>query len=456
MKKSWNIAKQYLLWALLPVLLTTACRNPDAGQHRHDHDYSGHEAAQYTCPMHPEIIRDKPGSCPICKMDLVKKENQPVTHPSDSSHTPEMHGHASSAEAGVSAIGDLDMLLKPTYEYVLSTVKTLHPEQRTMPLRLDAPGYLAYDPRLLNVVSARFGGRIERLYARYPYQPVRKGQRILDIYSPEIATAQQELIFLLENDPANTVLLENARKRLSLLGLTGEQIRQVETERKPLLSLPVFSLYSGLIFDNSVSLNNTASAAPGMNENMNNTAAPAQTVPASAGPGELSLKEGMYVQAGQRLFGLQSLATVWAMLEFYPSDVSMLNTGQAVEIHVEPFERPFKSKIDYIEPLYSSGGKNLRARVYLPNPGGQLKPGALLRATVQAGSRTALWIPETASLDLGKNHVVFVKKGGVFQTRAIRTGIRTDGWIEVIAGIGTEDEIAENARFLMDSESFVK
>ncbi|MBK9338792.1 MAG: efflux RND transporter periplasmic adaptor subunit [Lewinellaceae bacterium] len=320
-------------------------------------------------------------------MDLVKKENQPVTHPSDSSHTPEMHGHASSAEAGVSAIGDLDMLLKPTYEYVLSTVKTLHPEQRTMPLRLDAPGYLAYDPRLLNVVSARFGGRIERLYARYPYQPVRKGQRILDIYSRNChGTTGTD--FLLENDPANTILLENARKRLSLLGLTGEQIRQVETERKPLLSLPVFSLYSGLIFDNSVSLNNTASAAPGMNENMNNTAAPAQTVPASAGPGELSLKEGMYVQAGQRLFGLQSLATVWAMLEFYPSDVSMLNTGQAVEIHVEPFERPFKSKIDYIEPLYSSGGKNLRARVYLPNPGGQLKPGACsgYRASGQSDS----------------------------------------------------------------------
>lgn len=223
MKKSWNIARQYLLWALLPALLTTACRNPDAGQHRHDQDHSEHEAAQYTCPMHPEIIRDEPGSCPICKMDLVKKENQPVTHPSDSSHTPEMHGHASSAEAGVSAIGDLDMLLKPTYEYVLSTVKTLHPEQITMPLRLDAPGYLAYDPRLLNVVSTRFGGRIERLYARYPYQPVRKGQRILDIYSPEIATAQQELVFLLENDPANTVLLENARNAFLSWALPGSK-----------------------------------------------------------------------------------------------------------------------------------------------------------------------------------------------------------------------------------------
>ncbi|MBK8923479.1 MAG: efflux RND transporter periplasmic adaptor subunit [Saprospirales bacterium] len=100
----------------------------------------------------------------------------------------------------------------------------------------------------------------------------------------------------------------------------------------------------------------------------------------------------------------------------------MLNTGQVVEIHVEPFERPFKSKIDYIEPLYSSGGKNLRARVYLPNPGGQLKPGALLRATVQAGSRTALWIPETASLDLGKNHVVFVKKAAYFKHAQYEAG----------------------------------
>ncbi|MBK8923478.1 MAG: efflux RND transporter periplasmic adaptor subunit [Saprospirales bacterium] len=157
-----------------------------------------------------------------------------------------------------------------------------------MPLRLDAPGYLAYDPRLLNVVSARFGGRIERLYARYPYQPVRKGQRILDIYSPEIATAQQELIFLLENDPANTVLLENARKRLSLLGLTGSKSGKWKRNASLFCRCPFLVCIRGLIFDNSVSLNNTASAAPGMNENMNNTAAPAQNRPSSAGPGELS------------------------------------------------------------------------------------------------------------------------------------------------------------------------
>ncbi|MBK8923748.1 MAG: efflux RND transporter periplasmic adaptor subunit [Saprospirales bacterium] len=124
---------------------------------------------------------------------------------------------------------------------------------------------------------------------------------------------------------------------------------------------------------------------------MNNTAA--RLKPSRLpGPGELSLKEGMYVQAGQRLFGLQSLATVWAMLEFYPSDVSMLNTGQAVEIHVEPFERPFKTKSTISSRCTVPVGKNLQARVYLPNPNGQLKPGALLRAPVQAGSRTGLWI----------------------------------------------------------------
>lgn len=442
MKKNWNNGKLITLGLLVLALTTAACRQKTAGHEGHiPEEKTGHEShnaeekAVYTCPMHPEIIRDAPGSCPICGMDLVKKVDGHI-------------GHAAGADS-------IDILLKPTYEYVLSATVTIRPEQKSLSISIEAPGYLAYDARKINAVSARYGGRIERLYVRYPFQPIQKGQRLLDIYSPEIVTAQQELIFLKENDPDNATLLENARRRLSLLGMPAGQISDVESSRKPLLSLPVFSPYAGLLVENPGGGPSPTMPGGGMNDDKSaqNTSPPP---PSTATSAELSLKEGMYVQSGQRLFGLQSLETVWAILEFYPFDVQLLKVGQAVELRIESYAEPIRGKINYIEPLYGAGSKNLRARVYLSNPGRRLKPGALLTATVQAGSKSALWIPGLAVLDLGRSKVVFVKTAGGFRSQKISTGHRSGRMLEVTTGLSPDDEIAENAQLLMDSESFVK
>ena len=304
--------------------------------------------------------------------------------------------------------------------------------------------------------GAASGNRVyapaRRRVVRYPFQPVKKGQRLLDIYSPAIATAQQDLIFLTQHDADNATLIENARRRLSLLGLTTRQIRDVETGRKLMLSLPIFSSHAGLLVENpGPGLTGTGGGMSG-NEATEN----AGSLPPSTTSAELSLKEGMYVQPGQRLFGLQSLATVWAILEYYPASVQSLKVGQRVELRIESFAEPLQGKIDYIEPVYSAGSKNGRARVYLPNPGGRLLPGALLTATVQAGSRSALWIPATAALDLGKTNVVFVTTPGGFQSRKISVGHRSGLMLEVTRGLSPDDTIAKNARLLIDSESFVK
>lgn len=427
MKKNSNNGKRIAFGLLVLVLAAAACRQKNAGHEGH----AAEEKAVYTCPMHPEILRDAPGSCPVCNMDLVKKESDHADH-----------------NAGPDSIA---ILLKPTYEYVLSATATIRPERKSISDTLKVPGYLTYDARQLKAVSARYGGRIERLYVRYPFQLVQKGQRLLDIYSPDLATAQQDLIFLKENDPNNATLLENARRRLSLLGMTAGQIRDLESSGKPLLSLPVYSPYAGLLVEKP-----GAGPAEPMPDNGMNDDKPPPAPPAAAGIAELSLKEGMYVRPGQRLFDLQSLATVWAILEFYPSAVQSLKVGQPVELRIESSAEPLRGKINYIEPLYGSGRKNLRARVYLPNPGGRLKPGALLTASVQAGSRSALWIPASAAIDLGQSRVVFVKTADGFQSRKISTGYRSGSMLEVTAGLSPDDEIAANGQLLVDSESFVK
>ena len=368
----------------------------------------------------------------------------------------EMDKKASDHTAHDTILGDAEILFKPTYEYVLSTTKTIRPEYKSMFDSLQVPGYLTYDARQLNAVSARYGGRIERLYVRYPFQPVKKGQRLLDIYSPDIATAQQDLIFLKENDPDNLTLLENARRRLALLGMTNKQIRAVEASRKPLLSLPVFSPYAGLLVENPTA--DLAGTMPGevMKGDKGGQKNPVLPPPSTTSTAEFSLKEGMYIQPGQRLFSLQSLATVWGILELSPTNMQSLKVGQPVAMRIESVDEPFLGKINYIEPSYGTGSKNLRARVYLPNPGGRLKPGTLFSATVQASNRATLWIPASAAIDLGQSKVVFVKTAGGFRLRKINTGSRFGQMLEVTAGLSPDDEIAENAQFLMDSESFVK
>lgn len=401
------------------------------------------EKAVYTCPMHPQIQKDQAGSCPICGMDLVKKggvvEGAPLS-PNDS----------------------LAILVKPTYEYVLSGVKTTQPEQRSQKLVVNAFGFLSYDAQVLNSIAARFGGRIERQYVRYPFQAVSKGQKIMDIYSPEIVTAQQNLIFLLQNDADNQILIESARQRLSLLGLTSEQIKTVEQSKKPTMQLSIYSPFSGVIVERGVGGSAPMPSPSGGSGSMSSGMGSSKTTSSIAPPptaqnGELTLKEGMYVQKGQRLFDVQSTGTVWAMLEFYPTDVPKVKVGQSVMIMLENNEEnQLFGKINYLEPMISANNRNPRARVYLSNPNGKLKIGSLVKASINAGSQEALWVPTTALLDMGRTKTAFVQEKGAFRSRTVKTGLQQGGWIQILSGLSTQETIAENAQFLMDSESFVK
>ncbi len=173
----------------------------------------------YHCPMHHEIVRDEPGTCPICGMDLVafSSEEKPI--------------------ADVS----LNTLLKPTNSYVISTIPLVQMEQKDEPMEIEALGTIQYDTREAAVISARVSGRIEKLYVRYTFQDIKKGQKLMEIYSPEILTAQQDLLFLLRNDPGNSSMINAAREKLSLLGMSGTQLQQVMQSQKAALAVSIYS-----------------------------------------------------------------------------------------------------------------------------------------------------------------------------------------------------------------------
>ena len=404
------------LFALHVVIGTASCNNKE------ETDHTAHDQKKevYTCPMHPEIIREAPGSCPICGMDLVKKET------------------------GSEAIKDvqLEAVLKPVDGFVISTVQVTSVEQRDEDIELDVVGTVAYDTRQAGAISSRVNGRIEKLYVRYKYQPVQKGQRIMDIYSPELMTAQQNLLFLLRNDPNNTSLINAAKDRIRLMGMSAAQVATVVRTGEAIYSVPVFSNYSGYVTE----INNTANAVSA--DNMQQAATSNQ---------QLAIKEGMYVQSGQAVFTVYDQSRAWILLDIYPEQQTLVQVGNPVRIVPEtaPAEN-FRATVDYIEPIFRTGKKTVAARVYFNNASRRLPIGSRITANIFAKPKAAWWLPKEAVLSLGRDKIVFKKEETGFKAIKITTGIEANRQVQILTGLQQKDSVAVNAQYLVDNEAFIK
>lgn len=442
MKENWRNKGVYWLITLMGLIL--ACQHEDS--HRHA------AGEGYTCPMHPQIVQDKPGTCPICHMDLVKRTSVP-----DSTGGSHAGGHA-----GDQGQADLESLLKPVHSRVVSSITTIHPTKGSRESTLELPGRIEYDARRLQVVSARFGGRIEKLYVRYNYQPVRKGQKLLEIYSPELLTAQQELLFLLENDAGHAALIASARQKLSLLGLTTAQIHQIAKSRKAQYRLALFSPYSGYVVENTGPAPWSATAPP-PNESMGGMSGATQPIgaapalPAVAPNTPLSITEGAYLRAGAPVFRVVNTDQVWAVFRSYPGEVSQLKPGLPVEITPESDpRRRINGRLDLIEPFFREGGNTATLRVHLDNPGGRLQSGQLLTGKIRVKSDVGLWLPRSAVLDAGNRRVVFVKQENALRPLTVQTGIVLRDSIQILSGLSPQQAVAAQAAYLIDSESFLR
>jgi Cu(I)/Ag(I) efflux system membrane fusion protein len=375
----------------------------------------------WRCSMHPEIIRDKPGTCPICGMDLVKKEENGGT------------------------INDIQLndLLRPTDRFVVSSIPVTAVKRSAELVEVEAFGAVSYDTRLVNTISARVSGRIEKLYVKYRYQHVMKGERIMDIYSPELLTTEQELLFLIKNDPSNYSLINASKQKLLLLGMSEGQLQQIIRIQKPSLSIAVYSSYGGHIHE-------AGNTMPGMNNQE-------QKMDISRTTEELPIKEGMYVEKGQTIFSLFNTDRSWVLLNIFPEYQNLIKTGDAVRIIPETVPaNNFRAKIDFIEPFYRKENKTLTARVYFNNTQLKIPIGSQVRATVFVNATGANWIPKDAVLSLGVDKIVFKKIDGGFQAHKVETGLAYKDQIQILSGLNQTDSVAANAQFLTDSESFIK
>jgi Cu(I)/Ag(I) efflux system membrane fusion protein len=316
-------------------------------------------------------------------------------------------------------------------------------KRTTEPIEVEALGSVAYDTRLVSTISARVSGRIEKLYVKYRYQHVMKGQRIMDIYSPEILTTEQELLFLIKNDPNNLSLINAAKQKLLLSGMSGNQLQQILKTQKPSISIAIYSSYGGHIHE-------AGNTMPGQSNNE-------QRMDLSRVTEELPVKEGMYVEKGQVIFQLFNVDRSWVLLNIFPEYQNLVKPGNAVRVIPETVPaNNFRAKIDFIEPFYRKENKTFTARIYFNNSKLEIPIGSQVKATIFATTKEADWLPNNAVISLGIDKVVFIKINGGFKAHKVETGLAYKNKIQILSGLAATDSVAANAQFLTDSESFIK
>jgi biotin carboxyl carrier protein len=370
----------------------------------------------------------------------------------------QQHGHGQAAHS-YQADTALAPLLKPVNEQVIAQIPTLRPEKLERTITRVLQGVAVYDTRSETGIASRVAGRIEKLYIKYNYQPVKKGQLIMQIYSPELVAAQRELLFIAagNDDP---VLLHAARQRLLLLGMTAGQIEQVLRSRQPAYSVSVYSNAGGYIIDKAAKAAVTAAVAPapaeggdGMGMGAAAAASPMPSATPAAGT-PVMLREGQYVSAGENLFTIYKADRLVGEFAVEPAYAAAVQRGQAISLQsLADTTKTIAATIGLIQPVFRNGENFTLLRTYLA--GQPFKAGELLRASVPVKTASGLWLPAAAVLQLGNRDVVFKKERGVYKPVTISTGVKADGYIQVPDSTAAWD-IAANAFYLVDSESFVK
>lgn len=365
----------------------------------------------YTCPMHPSVISDKAGSCPICGMTLVKKHNHSKEEKTESST-------------------DLSEISLSPSQQVMSNIATEPVKRKTLETEINSIGKVTLDETKNAQISAWIGGRINKLYVNFTGAKVNKGQKMFDIYSPDLASAQQEYIQAYESylslnkselkeiaDSA-TSMLNASKKRLLLLGIKEEQLKQLEKTRKADFSIPVYSPASGVITKKNV-------------------------------------QEGQYVNMGDLVFELSDLSNLWVESNIYESDLLNVKNGQIVEISTETYPNEvFMGHIEFIKPMLDPNTKTATIRISLANKNNKLKPEMTVNTKIKSALGNSLVVPKSAVILSGKKAIVWVeKKPKIYIPKEVKLGKSNNEFFPVISGLSENEKIVTSGGFLLDSES---
>lgn len=392
---------------ILTIVLSLLIAGCEPDQKTPSHEEPSTTAADvYTCPMHPSVVSDRPGACPVCGMALVKRSLQ--------HEATEEQRHALRRVS-----------LSPT-QRVVSNITTARVERRTVTKAIELVGVVDVAEPLNATVSARFRGRLERLLAGTTGERVQRGQALFELYSPDLVTAEQEFLLALEassnGDTRQRTLVEGIRSRLRLnFGMTDEQIAELERTRTVRTTVTFHSPIHGTI----------------LTKNIN---------------------EGDYVEEGTVMYRLADLSKVWIMLDIYEKDLRLVRPGQTVVIRTDSYPgEEFSGKVTFVDPVLDPSSRTATVRTEFANQHGRLKPNMFVSATLEYAQEAPLTIPRRSLLETGRRTVVWAEvDSNVFEPRDIRIGLRGERYVEVLGGIESGTYVAATGGFLIDSESLLQ
>ncbi|WP_439474363.1 efflux RND transporter periplasmic adaptor subunit [Algoriphagus formosus] len=365
----------------------------------HDHAHELESISLWTCSMHPQVQLTEPGDCPICGMDLIPANSEG----NEDKESP---------------------VLKMTESSMaLAQIQTIQVGSTGGESKLELTGKIQADERESASITAKFPGRIEKLYVSFTGEKVVKGQKLASIYSPELLSAQQELLEASKIKSDFPEIYQAAKQKLRLWKLSEEQISSVEVAGKIQEQFDVFAEHGGIVMGRNVVV-------------------------------------GDYVTKGQALFQIVNLDKVWVILDAYESDLDQIQVGTPIQFTVAGIPNTkFSSKVSFVDPVINPETRVAAVRAELPNGQGKLLPEMFVKAEISKNrtGQTTLSIPRTAVLWSGKRSVVYVKvpnqSPAGFEMREVEIGALKGENYTVLAGLENGEEIVVNGAFTIDAAS---
>jgi Cu(I)/Ag(I) efflux system membrane fusion protein len=391
--------------ALAPAM---AAETIDHSGHDHASSSEGNDTVtRWTCPMHPQIVEEEPGTCPICGMDLVEKEFPA----SEVTGEPDVRQPAPSSYPSVS--------VDPITLRHMNVVVTEAAERR-LAGEIRTVGTVGYDEDRLAHVHPRAAGWVETLKVASIGATVHKGDVLLEVYSPDIVAAQQDYLVALRRGMDD--LIESSRARLELLNVPEATIERIRRERKVERRVPLLAPQDGYV-------------------------------------AEIDLREGMYIRPEMELYTIARRDRVWVNVDVLERRMQAVGEGQTARMRVDGVPgREFQGTVDFVYPELDPQSRTLRLRLVFDNEEGLLRPNQFAEVTLSpANPPEVLAVPSTAIIPAPGGARVVVRTGeGRFRPVAVETGVEAGGYTEIVSGLEAGDQVVASGQFLIDSESSIQ
>ena len=380
-------------------LLITFGTLPFSCSQKNEHALHQPTAENYTCPMHPQVIQDKPGSCPVCGMDLVKM---------------------------IASTGTNGSMMLTESQIKLANITTTFTRKESIGENSILTGKIVVNEEQTEIVSSRVQGRIERVFFKEVGKRVNKGQALYEMYSESLLTLQQEYLLALRQleelkSPHYKSFVTSSEKKLMLLGMTKEQVEQLKQQKKTSSRITFLSPASGII-------------------------------------ARIDVTEGQYVAEGSALFRIEKLDQLWVEAELYPGESRLVKQGDVISIKVNGFEGvPTTGKVTFLSPEYLKGSQIITLRAVVNNQKGEFLPGMQATIILSHAEKTAIALPVDAVVrDAKGSHVWILEKDGSFKSRMVETGLENFDKIEITNGLDEKENVVITGAYLLYSELVLK